>query len=259
MMKDPPRWSPLEIGGGRVRSMDADHFRLSLQQTMGKGYADAQIDDYRYLSRRSFPWNPPAQMRLEARASTPYPQGTLGFGFWNDPFNLSLGQRGAARRLPSSPQAIWFFYGSPPHDLALAPGIPGSGWKAAVLRTPRIPSLALAPLALGAITLAHIPGLTRPVIRNALKFADAEESLLSSPLDEWHHYELEWLEGGARFSVDGQTVLQATVSPPAPLGFVAWIDNQYAIVSPTGGFRFGTLPLAEEQWLEIRGLEVINL
>ena len=258
-MRNPPRWEPLEIGGGRVTNLDTDHFHLSLPPARSGGYADAQIDDYRRLSRRSFPWNPPARMQLEARASTLHPQGTLGFGFWNDPFSLSLGQGGAARRLPSSPQAIWFFYGSPPHDLALAPGVPGSGWKAAVLQTPRIPSLALAPLALGAIALAQIPGLKRPIINKALKFADAEERLISQSLNEWHRYELEWLEQGARFSVDGQTVLQTAVSPPAPLGFVTWIDNQYAIVSPQGGFRFGVLPLADEQWLEIRGLEVINL
>lgn len=257
-MSDPPCWEPLEIGGGRVRGLNADHLRFTLPAHSG-GYSDAQIDDYRRLSRRSFPWNPPTQMRLEARASTPHPRGTLGFGFWNDPFSLSLGQGGAARRLPSSPQAIWFFYGSPPHDLALDPGVPGSGWKAAVLRTPRLPSLALAPLALGAIALAQVPGLKRPVIRTALQFAHAEESLISKPLDEWHHYEIEWLERGARFSVDGQTVLQTTVSPPAPLGFVTWIDNQFAVASPEGGFRFGVLPLAEEQWLEIRGLEVMDL
>ena len=257
-MSDPPCWEPLEIGCGRVRGLNADHVRFTLPAHSG-GYSDAQIDDYRRLSRRSFPWNPPTQMRLEARASTPHPRGTLGFGFWNDPFSLSLGQGGAARRLPSSPQAIWFFYGSPPHDLALDPGVPGSGWKAAVLRTPRLPSLALAPLALGTIALAQIPGLKQPVIRTALQFAQAEESLISEPLNEWHRYELEWLERGARFSVDGETVLQTTIAPPAPLGFVIWIDNQYAVVSPEGGFRFGVLPLAEEQWLEIRGLEVINL
>ena len=258
MMRDPLYWEPLEIGGGRVRSLNADLLRFTLPAHSG-GYSDAQIDDYRRLSRRSFPWNPPAKMRLEARASTPHPRGTLGFGFWNDPFSLSLGQGGAARRLPSSPQAIWFFYGSPPHDLALDPGVPGSGWKAAVLQTPRLPSLVLAPLALGAIAFAQIPGLKRPVIHTALQFAHAEEHLISEPLDEWHCYELEWLEREARFSVDGETVLQTTISPPAPLGFVTWIDNQYAIASPKSGFSFGVLPLAEDQWLEIRGLEVIDL
>ena len=257
-MSDPPRWEPLEIGGGRVRILNADHMRFTLPAHSG-GYSDAQIDDYRRLSRRSFPWDPPVKMRLEARASMPHPRGTLGFGFWNDPFSLSLGQGGAARRLPSSPQAIWFFYGSPPHDLALDPGVPGSGWKAAVLRTPRLPSLVLAPLALGAIAFAQIPGLKRPVIHTALQFAQAEERLLSESLDEWHRYELEWLERGARFSIDGETVLQTTISPPAPLGFVTWIDNQYAVASPESGFRFGVLPLAEDQWLEIRGLEVIDL
>jgi hypothetical protein len=257
-MRGTHRWKPLEIGCGLVRSLSADHMRLTLSAQKGR-YSDAQIDDYRNLSRRSFPWNPPVQMRLEARASTPHPQGTLGFGFWNDPFSLSLGQGGAARRLPASPQAVWFFYGSPPHDLALAPGVPGSGWKAAVLRTPRIPSLLLAPLALSAIALAQIPGLKQPVIRTALQFAHAEERLISRSLNEWHRYEIEWLENVTHFLVDGRTVLRTSVSPPAPLGFVAWMDNQYAIASPEGGFRFGVLPLAEEQWLEIRGVEVINL
>jgi hypothetical protein len=257
-MKDPPSWELLEIGGGRVRILHENHLRLTLPVCSG-GYSNAQIDDYRHLSRRSFPWNPPARLRLEARTSMPHPQGTLGFGFWNDPFSLSLGQGGAARRLPSSPQAIWFFYGSPPHDLALAPGIPGCGWKAAILRTPQIPSIALAPLALGAIALAQISGLKRPVMSTALQFAQAEESLILKPLDEWHLYVFDWFEDEARFTVDGQTALQTTVSPPAPLGFVTWIDNQYAIASPEGGFRFGVHPLAEEQWLEIRDLEVVSL
>ena len=249
---------PLEIGGGIVRRLEGDQFRLSLPAG-SKAYVNAQIDDYRRLARRDFPWSPPVLMRLEARTSTPQPTGTFGFGFWNDPFSVSIGQGGGARRFPSSPQAAWFFFGSPPHDLALVEGVPGRGWKAASLRTPRIPSLVLAPLAVGAIVLAQIPGLKRPVMRTALQFAEAEEILLSNPFSEWHRYELEWLEDGVRFAIDGRTILQTAVSPPAPLGFVTWIDNQYAIASPQGGFRFGVLPLAEGQWLEIRRLEVTNL
>ncbi len=48
----------------------------------------------------------------------------------------------------------------------------------------------------------------------------------------------------------------AHAPPVDPLGFVAWIDNQYAVVSPEQGLRFGTLPLPAEQWMEIADLEI---
>jgi hypothetical protein len=36
------------------------------------------------------------------------------------------------------------------------------------------------------------------------------------------------------------------------MGFVAWIDNQYAIVTPTGRPGFGLLDVPAPQWLEIK-------
>ena len=39
-----------------------------------------------------------------------------------------------------------------------------------------------------------------------------------------------------------------------PLGFVLWIDNQYAIASQAGQFGFGVRPLTVPQWLEIADL-----
>jgi hypothetical protein len=51
--------------------------------------------------------------------------------------------------------------------------------------------------------------------------------------------------------------VHSAVDPPTgPLGFVAWIDNQFAVASPEGGFRFGTLATQEEQWLEIENLSL---
>jgi hypothetical protein len=57
--------------------------------------------------------------------------------------------------------------------------------------------------------------------------------------------------GNARWWVDGQPALEALTSPRGPLGFVAWIDNQYAVVTPQGKLRFGLIDAPFEQWIEI--------
>ena len=124
----------LEIGGGLVQGELPEGVRLAIP-AKAAGYADAQLDDTHRRRRSEFAWRPPVQMRLRARASHAAPGGTLGFGFWNDPFGFSLGQGGAAARLPAAPDAVWFFYASPPADLRFTPGVAGSGWKAMSLST----------------------------------------------------------------------------------------------------------------------------
>jgi hypothetical protein len=46
-------------------------------------------------------------------------------------------------------------------------------------------------------------------------------------------------------------VHDAPYAPDGPLGFIAWIDNQYAVVTPQGRFGHGLLPLDEPQWLAL--------
>jgi len=244
----------LELSGGLVSAIGtAIHLEIP---PIRAGYTDAQIDDYQRLPRRSFPWRPPLRLSLKARASASHPTGTLGFGFWNDPFTFSLGQGGAARRLPASPQALWFFYGSPPNDLSFVPGSPPHGWKASSLRSARIPPALLAPAAGAAALLAQIKLTRAPVMRLARRMVTAAEEQLLIPLDTWHRYTLVWTEKAARFVVDDGEVMVAPAPPRGPLGFVAWIDNQFAVASPEGGFRFGTLPTSASQWLEIDDFQI---
>ena len=252
-----PHLEPLEIGGGRVETHPAG-WRMSLPP-IGEGYADAQLDDYRLFKRGEFAWRPPLRLSLRARAHTTAPSGTLGFGLWNDPFTLSLGQGGAARRLPAAPQAAWFFYGSPPNDISLTPNVPGHGWKASVLRSPPIPSLALLPAAALAAGLSRLPILRSPVMRLARSFIQAQEAILSANLDEWHDYSMQWNSNGVEFSVDGRLVVSTDIAPRPPLGVVIWIDNQYAVASPQGGFGFGVLKTDANQWLEIEDLAINRL
>jgi hypothetical protein len=53
-------------------------------------------------------------------------------------------------------------------------------------------------------------------------------------------------------------VLVAPDPPPGPLGFVAWIDNQYAVATPRGSLRFGTLA-SEREWLALDALAITPL
>lgn len=250
-----PELSPLEIGGGRVEALGQGGYRLTVPPML-RGYADAQVDDHRRLKRSAFPWRPPMRMRVRARANMANPLGTLGFGLWNDPLSLSLGQGGAARRLPAVPRAIWFFYASPPADLALSSGGPAHGWKASCLDSPSVPSLLLGTAAAAGVLAARIPLLRRPVMRRALDRLTAAEVLLAASLAEWHEYEIDWRGGRALFRVDGEVVLEAEAPPAGPLGFVAWIDNQYAIASPEKGFHFGVLATRREQRLEMSDLSL---
>ena len=254
-----PRWTRTCIGEASLVLHDSTlHMALP---TVGPGtYADAQIDDYAGLPRSAFPWRPPLRMEVRARSSLPAAQpsssiasrdilrGTAGFGFWNYPFSV----RGDMLFLP---EAVWFFYASPPSDMALVPGIPGWGWKAQVVHSMRPGALAASvPTALSMLW-ARLSGETNQAAQWLQRASGASEALLPVDMEGWHTYSLEWRQGTARFWVDGTSVLTAALPPTRPLGFVAWLDNQYAIATPRGVLRFGAVP-CQPQWFEIDSVRI---
>jgi hypothetical protein len=223
-------------------------------------YTDAQVDDYDGLTRSAFPWKPPLRMEVRARSSHPAAsatstvestnilRGTAGFGFWNYPFSV----RGDVLILP---EATWFFYASPPSNMALVPHIPGWGWKAQVVHSMRLETLASSvPMGLTA-AWARLSGETGHAQRWMQKLTGAHEALLSVEMNTWHTYVLEWRHTEALFLVDGQQVLRAPQPPTRPLGFIAWLDNQYAVATPRGSFRLGTVA-SEPQWFEIDSVRI---
>jgi hypothetical protein len=70
---------------------------------------------------------------------------------------------------------------------------------------------------------------------------------------------LQWRTDRADFWVDQTHVLTAPTPPAGPLGFVAWIDNQYAVVNGRGPIRFGVMETGAPQSLELEGLSIRQL
>jgi hypothetical protein len=244
-------WRPWTVGGGTME-IRPGALRLSLEQTSGEVYADAQISDYTGLPRHDFPWRPPLRMEVRAHASGDARSlaGTAGFGFWNEPFVPGR------HEVPRLPRAVWFFFGGRRSNMALALDQPGNGWKAATFDAGNPLFWALVPLALPGLLVMRIPVAYRklwPLGQRALGVAEA--ALPAELLAEPHDYQIIWEADRVRFAVDGRTVLTTNRSPHGPLGFVAWIDNQYAVVTPQGQFGWG-VTASKEQWLTLERIRI---
>jgi hypothetical protein len=261
-------WHRLLPGGATLEVADS-RLRLALPGARQGRYSNAQIDDYGRPLTSHFHWRPPLRMEVRARASHPvhppaitdgageadggtqhYLRGTMGFGFWNTLLTLGGG-------VPRLPEAVWFFAASPPSNMALVPGIAGWGWKAQVVHAHRWGAVALSVPTAASVGWARLSGRELAAGRWVQRFTGACEAHLTVDASEWHEYTLEWRRERARFFVDGHEVLQTTNPPRGPLGFVAWIDNQYAIVTPRGALRFGTVASAAE-WLELDWLRITS-
>ena len=265
-------------------------------------YRLAQLDDYAHLPRSAFPRSPPLTPReprgialsLHARASATDLPGTWGFGLWNDPFGFALGFGNTPGRLPTLPNAAWFFHASPENYLSLQPchceegalpdeAIPSQVQEIAsgghtVLRsvqgkTPERPrndipangffagtfrsprwSSLLLAPGLLALPLLALRPVSRLLRRLASQIVRQDAAAVRVDVTQWHEYTLSWLCEAARFEVDGKVILTTHLAPHGPLGLVIWIDNQYAAWRPDGSLGYGTLA-NPAAWLEIENIE----
>ena len=90
---------------------DGKRWALDLPAADNGEYHNAMITSYR--SRSELALGPNTRLELTAHADGIL-KGTAGFGFWNHPYSRGI-------RLP---QALWFFFSSPPSDMSLAMGVP---------------------------------------------------------------------------------------------------------------------------------------
>lgn len=242
-------WVVTELGSGLVR-LRQDEISLALPPVADDSYHDAQISDY--TSRADFHNEPPLRLSVRARAKGEL-RGTAGFGFWNHAF--LPGQR--SFRLP---QVVWFFFASHPNNIALAKDVAGFGWKAATLNAMNWRLLALLPIAPIGFLLMRNRVLYNQLWSRSQKIIGSNEALLDTRLlDSFRTYTIDWLVDDAVFSVDGDVVLRAKNVVSRPLGFIAWIDNQFAVVTPQGKFDWGLLDVPWEQSLHLQELQITPL
>lgn len=252
--RPPDQLKPHLSGGGKILPLE-DGWRLEIPAGPARAYRLAQLDDYHGLPRAQLPHRPPWECRLECRASAVDLPGTWGFGLWNDPFSLALGLGGGTRRFPALPQTAWFFYASPPNYLSFRDDLPAQGWLAAVFRSRPAPAWLLA-LAAPLLPLLVVRPLGRLARRGLRRLIDEEAASLALDPRQWHEYRLQVTPEVVQFFVDRELALETPVSPRPPLGFVLWIDNQYAALDPQGRLGYGTLPNPEAAWIEVRGLRL---
>ncbi len=244
-------WTQVLSGGAAVH-VERSVLRLGFESAQSDRYTDAQIDDYTLLGKSEYRWRPPLKMTIKARfshnasnipQSDVYLNGTAGFGFWNKPFSMQGGWFAA-------PESVWFFSSSPPSRMLLVPGLPGCGWKAQVVHTRRLSALLYAiPLAL-AIGYARITGRSGLAAKLMQRFTGTSECMIDTDMTAWHEYVLEWHADSVEFFIDGKLMHTTDWSPNQNLGFVAWLDNEYAVATPKGEIKFGKC-ISGKQWLEI--------
>lgn len=224
-------------------------WRLRIPSGDSSAYRFAQIDDYFGLARKNFPHHSLTlqhgsvqALSLHARTSAVSLPGTWGFGLWNDPFGMSLGFGGNKFRLPTLPNAAWFFGASKENYLSFSDK-PANGFIAQAFRSPKFhPMLIPAGLCFP---------FSRKQTRKFLgKVINEDAKTISVDSTQWHKYQLEWSQKRVVWRIDDVEVFESSVSPNPPLGLVIWIDNQFASFTPDGKLSFGVLE-NEEAWLEI--------
>ncbi len=245
-----PYWVRFAIGHAEIEHQSGI-LRFVVDGAEEGQLSDAELDDHRTTPRDRLVWKPPLRMTVRARMSHRVGEmlGTAGFGFWNDPFDW-------VGNVQAPPNALWFFYASPHSDMGFVRDVRGHGWKAAMLNTGRADKLTMA---LGNLVF-RLPGLSKLVFNLAQTRINANERILEDVvLTDWHEYRIEWLPREAVFFVDDVQVLRALNPPTVPLGFVAWVDNNAAVMGPGRDFDFKRIAIPQRQWMELSRVRIESL
>jgi hypothetical protein len=249
-------------GHGQVLRPDAQTWQLSLPTSATTAYSNAQISDYN--QERHFIMRPPLRLELEAWMDVAHVshklddvlRGTAGFGWWNHPFAPDARLRDV--RLP---QAVWFFFSGRDSRMPLARNQPAYGWKAATFNAQQMLFYALLPLAPLGFVVMRVPYLHRRLWGIGQKALGVhEQHLETTTLLQKHTYRIDWWgKHGADFYVNDVRILHAPSAPDSALGFVAWLDNQYAIVTPQGQFGWGIAPTPAPVSLMLQNVQIEDI
>ncbi len=250
----PPSLHIRKSPSASVDRLGENTWHLEIPAHNRMGYRLAQLDDHGTF-QSSLPWQPPLVFSLQARVSAENLPGTWGFGFWNEPASFVFSDKAPWLRLPTLPQAAWFFYASAQNYLSFRNDLPANGLLAATFCSKVLPSL-IVDLASPILGLSLIPGAAQWLRRMLCRIVKQDACQIHANLTSWHAYRLEWEMGQVRFFFDDTKLLLTDTSPQPPLSLVIWIDNQYAAMPPEGGLKYGYLPNPQPAWLEIKDVRL---
>jgi len=138
--------------------------------------------------------------------------------------------------------------------------VPGTGFKCAVFDAGNWAFFSLLPFAPIGALLMRIPVLHRLLWPLGQRPIGVDEYRLETEtLKTPHRYGIAWHRNEVVFEVDRSVVFRTRRVPRGRLGFVAWVDNQYAVVRPQGTLRFGLTRAEQPQHLFIRDIELTSL
>jgi hypothetical protein len=258
MRYSPPTLDIVKSPSASVAQLEDGTWHLEIPSAGRFGYRLAELDDHGSRRRQDFLWKPPISLSLQARVSSQSLPGTWGFGWWNDPFSFMMAYNKVVPRLPTLPQAAWFFHASAQNYLSFVDDQPATGFLAATFSSSKVP-LPLLVLASPILSLTLHPKTAQLVRRLFRKVIRQAANLINTIETDWHSYNLQWETGQVSFLLDGVLLLETEIAPQSPLSLVMWVDNQYAALPPSGRLRFGTLSNPEPAWLEIKDIVVSEL
>jgi len=244
--------------GAQVVEIETGTWRLQVPGGGGNQYRLAQLDDYAEKVRSEFKWHPPLSLSLLVRVSGKAIPGTWGFGFWNDPFSMAMRGGGGKIRLPALPNAAWIFHASAPNYLTLEDDLPARGWYASIYRSNQLATWVFG-LGLFALPLLLFPPAVRLLRRFGRRFVQQDGASIDADPTEWQHFKIDWRTEQVIFNMDGEMILETDIVPGSPLGFVMWIDNQFAAIPPSGRVSYGTLAHPDPAWLEVKELRIASM
>lgn len=241
--------------GAQVIEIEPGTWRLQVPAGGGKIYRLAELDDYADQARAEFTWRAPLKLSLQVRVSSAEIPGTWGFGFWNDPFSMAIRGGGGRLRLPALPNAAWIFHASPPNYLSLEDDLPAQGWYASTYCANQ-PSAWEFGLGVFGLPFLFVPPVARLLRRLGRHFVQQDGASIHADPTKWHQFEIDWQSEQVVFRMESEPILATQIVPRGPLGFVIWIDNQYAAFPPGGRVSYGTLAYPKPALLEVKELRI---
>jgi hypothetical protein len=104
------------------------------------------------------------------------------------------------------------------------------------------------------LTLLALRPTARLLRKLARRWISQDSTTINVNVTQWHHYKMILDHDVVTYELDGHNIWKTSITPRGALGFLVWVDNQYAALPPDGKLSYGTLENTEPTWIEVMDL-----